>query len=141
MNQPSGSKQCHSASKGRTKLPAPNLKTTMAKSIEKVKLALKPKAKRRQRKCPKSDKTTDSHNIKHHMKSKIENAPSKVQSNAMEKKKQLKCTACDYVASWPSHLIRQMLKHTGEKPFACKSCSKKFRNKGLKTSFTHKNTR
>lgn len=53
---------------------------------------------------------------------------------AKRAKKQHKCASCDYVAQWPSQLKMHMSKHSGEKPFRCKCCTKRFTQKSsLKT--------
>ncbi|XP_055307885.1 gastrula zinc finger protein XlCGF8.2DB-like [Sitodiplosis mosellana] len=40
--------------------------------------------------------------------------------------KRHKCSLCEYVTDFDSYLHRHMLKHTGEKPFPCTICPKRF---------------
>ncbi|XP_055306133.1 zinc finger protein 235-like [Sitodiplosis mosellana] len=54
------------------------------------------------------------------------NAAHRKQSAGRKTKKQHKCPTCDYVTSWPSNLKTHMLTHTGEMPFPCKICNKRF---------------
>ncbi|XP_055308951.1 zinc finger protein 665-like [Sitodiplosis mosellana] len=62
------------------------------------------------------------------------NAAHRKQSAAKRAKKQHKCQTCGYVAPRPSNLKRHMFKHTGENPFPCNICNKRFTtNSNLQT--------
>ncbi|XP_055307928.1 gastrula zinc finger protein xLCGF3.1-like [Sitodiplosis mosellana] len=39
------------------------------------------------------------------------------------------CSLCDYVTDFINHLMRHLLQHTGERPFLCNVCPKRFTDK------------
>ncbi|XP_055301646.1 gastrula zinc finger protein XlCGF8.2DB-like [Sitodiplosis mosellana] len=53
-------------------------------------------------------------------------AAQRKQLAAKRTKKQHKCSICGYVAQYPAHLKRHMVKHSGKKPFPCNICNKRF---------------
>ncbi|XP_055306135.1 zinc finger and SCAN domain-containing protein 5B-like [Sitodiplosis mosellana] len=53
-------------------------------------------------------------------------AANRKQSAAKMTNKLHKCPSCDYVAPWPANLKMHMLTHTGERPFPCNICEKRF---------------